>query len=135
MDSKKYSFDDLCTLTGLSSRTVRYYIQIGLLDKPIGQTKAAHYMSQHIEKLAKIKQLTESGVSLERIREILSGEDSPVSHRKKPGSIDVRSHLFIAEGIELQVSPEAAGLDPAELRNFLKAVLLAYENTKRIKND
>lgn len=131
MDTKKYSFDDLCTLTGLSSRTVRYYIQIGLLDKPIGQTKAAHYLSQHLEKLAKIKQLTESGVSLEKIREILSGEDSPVNHRKKPGSIDVRSHLFIAEGIELQVSPEAAGLDPAELRNFLKAVLLAYENIKK----
>lgn len=132
MEDKKYTFEELCALSGLSSRTVRYYIQIGLLDKPIGQTRAAHYLSFHLEKILRIKQLSEAGISLERIREVLSGDPMPLPERsKKPGQIEVRSHLWITDGIELQVSPETAGLTPEELRKFLKLVIEAYEQIKK----
>ena len=90
MDIKTYTFEELCEISGVSSRTVRYYIQIGLLDKPIGQTRAAHYVSLHLEKILRIKQLTEAGISLERIREVLSGEPMPLPERpKQPGQIEV----------------------------------------------
>jgi len=131
MEDKKYTFEELCALSGLSSRTLRYYIQIGLLDKPIGQTRAAHYLSSHLEKILRIKQLSEAGISLERIREVLSGEPLDLPERtKRPGHIEVRSHLWVTDGIELQVSPETAGLSPEELRRFLKLVLEAYEQIK-----
>ena len=132
MEDKKYTFEELCALSGLSSRTLRYYIQIGLLDKPIGQTRAAHYLSLHLEKILRIKQLSESGISLERIREVLSGEPLPLPERsKRPGHVEVRSHLWVADGIELQVSPETAELSPEQLRQFLKGVLQAYEQVKK----
>lgn len=132
MEDKKYTFEELCALSGLSSRTLRYYIQIGLVDKPVGQTRAAHYLSLHLEKILRIKQLTEAGISLERIREVLAGEPMPLPERiKKPGQIEVRTHLWVAEGIELEVSPETAGLSPEELRQFLKGVLQAYEQIKK----
>ena len=83
MEDKKYTFEELCALSGLSSRTLRYYIQIGLVDKPIGQTRAAHYVSSHLEKILRIKQLTESGISLERIREVLSGEPLALPERSR----------------------------------------------------
>ena len=134
MDIKTYTFEELCEISGVSSRTVRYYIQIGLLDKPIGQTRAAHYVSLHLEKILRIKQLTEAGISLERIRDVLSGEPMPLPERpKQPGQIEVRSHLLVKEGIELQVSPETAGLNPEELRRFFKAVMQAYEQVKKDK--
>lgn len=132
MEDKKYTFEELCTLTGVSSRTLRYYIQIGLVDKPIGQTRGAHYLSLHIEKILRIKQLTEAGISLERIREVLSGSPMPLPERtKKPGDISVRTHLWIGEGIELEVSAETAGLSPEQLRQFLKGVMQAYEQVKK----
>ena len=132
MEDKTFTFDELCALSGISSRTLRYYIQIGLVDKPIGQTRAAHYMSLHLEKILRIKQLSEAGISLERIREVLSGEPLPLPESaKKSGHIEVRSHLWIADGIEMQVSPETAGLSPKELRQFIKGVLLAYEQVKK----
>ena len=88
MEDKKYTFEELCALSGLSSRTLRYYIQIGLVDKPIGQTRAAHYLSLHLEKILRIKQLSESGISLERIREVLSGEPLALPERsKRPGHV------------------------------------------------
>lgn len=132
MENKKYTFEELCAITGVSSRTLRYYIQIGLVDKPIGQTRGAHYLSLHIEKILRIKQLTEAGISLERIREVLAGEPMPLPERtKKPGEISVCTHLWVGEGIELQVSAESAGLSPEKLRQFLKGVMQAYEQVKK----
>lgn len=106
MTTKTFTLDELCTLTDLPKRTVRYYMQIGLVDRPIGETRAAHYLNQHLEQLLRIRQLTEAGVSLERIREVLAGGDTPVPVRqRRPGAIEVRSHLYVAPGIELQISP------------------------------
>ena len=132
MEDKNYTFEELCALTGLSTRTLRYYIQIGLVDKPIGQTRAAHYLSSHLEKILRIKQLSEAGISLERIRDVLSGGSLPLPEwNKRPGQVEVRSHLWVTDGIELEVSPETAGLSPEQLRQFLKGVLQAYEQVKK----
>ncbi len=128
-DPKTFALDELCTLSDTSRRTVRYYIQLGLVDRPIGETRAAHYIGRHLEQLLKIRQFTDAGVSLERIREVLSGEVPPVPPRqRKPGSVQVKSHLFIAEGIELQISPEDAGLTPEQVRLFIRNVMQAYQD-------
>jgi len=123
-DVKKFSLDDLCTLSDTSKRTVRYYMQIGLVAPPIGATKAAHYLHRHLEQLLTVRKLSDAGVSLERIREVLSGELPPVPPRQRQaGSVDVRSHLFIAEGIELEISPEQAGLSPEQVRKLVRAIM------------
>ena len=135
MTPKTFSLDELCTLTDLPKRTVRYYMQIGLVDRPIGETRAAHYLARHLEQLLRIRQLTEAGVSLERIREVLAGGDTPVPVRqRRPGAIEVRSHLYVAPGIELQISPEEAGMSPEQVRALISAVMQAFQNIKE-KND
>ena len=125
---KTFTLDELCGLSDSPKRTVRYYIQIGLVDRPVGETKAAHYLASHLDQLLKIRQLSDAGVSLERIREVLAGEAAPVPPRqRKPGSVEVKSHLFIAEGVELQISPEDAGLKPEQVRALVRAVMKAYQ--------
>jgi DNA-binding transcriptional MerR regulator len=110
---------------------VRYYIQIGLLSGPIGETRAAHYLGEHLSTLLRIKSLSESGISLERIREVLTEVEEPLPiRRRKPGSIDVRSHVLIAEGVELQISPEEADLSPEQTRYLIRAILKAYQDIK-----
>ena len=121
---KTFSLDELCLLTDFPKRTVRYYIQLGLVSRPVGETRAAKYTEEHLRQLVHIKQLLADGVSLERIKEILSGEDSPVPPRsRKPGSVEVRSHIYVAPGIEIQVVPEEAAVTPEELRIFTKEVM------------
>ena len=128
MAPTSFTLDDLCSLTDFSKRTVRYYMQLGLVDRPIGETRAAHYLEAHLQQLLRIKKLTDAGVSLERVREVLTGGDEPVPARaKKPGSIDVKSHLFVARGIELQISPDEAGLTPDQVRALVKAVMTAAQ--------
>ncbi len=131
MASQTFSLDDLCTLAALPKRTVRYYIQMGLLDRPVGETRAAHYLSSHLDSLLRIKQLTDAGISLERVREVLAGEPPAVPPRpRRPGSVDVRSHLWIAPGIEVQISPEEAQASPEQVRALAKAVLAAWNQIK-----
>ena len=89
-------------MADLQLRTVRYYIQIGLVDRPQGSTRAAAYGAKHLEQLLLIKKWTTAGVSLDRIRELLQGADAPVPPRPvRSGQIEVKSHILITDGLEL----------------------------------
>ena len=46
-----YPLADLCVLADLPPRTVRYYVQMGLVDRPQGETRAARYGALHLELL------------------------------------------------------------------------------------
>jgi len=135
-NTRKFSLDDLCSLSDTTKRTVRYYMQIGLVDGSIGSTKAAHYSPKHLEQLLTIRKLSDAGVSLERIRDVLSGEAPPVPpRRRQPGSVEVRSHLFVAEGVELEISPERSGLSPEQIRALVRAVMTSYQDIQGKKNE
>lgn len=127
-----YGFDELCTLVELPARTVRYYIQMGLADRPDGQNRGARYTSRHIEQLLTIKKWQAAGLSLERIRELLHGDetDLPPPRPKAPGTIAVWSRLQIAPGIELHVEAGEADLSPEQLRILFRKVMSVYQDTK-----
>lgn len=130
-----YPLADLCVLADLPLRTVRYYIQIGLVDRPEGETRAARYGATHLEQLLLIKKWTAAGVSLERIRELLHGEQAPVLPRSHAiGSVEVRSHLLVADGVEVVIEPGRAGLSPEQVREFIKDVMAAFNKTKGQEN-
>lgn len=122
-----YPLTELCVLADLSPRTVRYYVQIGLVDRPEGETRAARYGAKHLEQLLLIKKWSAAGVSLERIRELLKGDDAPIPPRSRAiGSIEVRSHLLVADGVEIVIEPSRAGLSPEQVRGFVKGVMAVY---------
>ena len=128
-ETRTFTLDELATLADLPRRTVRYYIQLGLVDRPIGETRAAHYLPSHLEQLLQIRKWTAAGVSLERIRELLSGEPPPVPQRPRgAGSVEVWSHLVVTDGVELTLEPSRAGLAPEEVREFFRGVLALYQN-------
>jgi DNA-binding transcriptional MerR regulator len=122
------SLDELCILAELPRRTVRYYIQMGLVDRPIGETRAAYYTDKHLQQLLTIRKWTDGGLSLDRIRELLEGADPavPPPRPRKAGSVEVMIHLFVTDGVELIIEPGRAGLKPEEVRKLFRSVLAAY---------
>ena len=66
----RLTLDDLATLTGTTPRTVRFYIQQGLVSRPEGAKRGAFYLRRHVEQLLMIRRWTDAGLSLDRIREI-----------------------------------------------------------------
>ena len=126
-----YTLAELCELSGLSIRTARYYIQIGLVDKPEGETRAARYGAKHLEQLLLVQKWVAAGVSLERIRDQLQGAVELPRAARRPGSLEVKSHLLLAEGVELVIEPGAAGMSPDEVRAFAKSVMALYADMKK----
>lgn len=122
-----YPLAELCALADLPLRTARYYIQIGLVDRPEGETRAARYGPRHLEQLLLVKKWTAAGVSLDRIRDLLRGDTSRLPPTPKtPGSLDVRSHLLVADGIEVVIEPGRARLTPEQVRQFVGGVMAVY---------
>jgi DNA-binding transcriptional MerR regulator len=127
----QFSLDQLCALTGLPKRTVRYYMQIGLVDRPQGETKGAYYLARHLDQLMQVKGLVQAGVNLERIRQVLDGAQAPVAARQPtPGDVAVRSHVHIAPGIELSIDPQLAGLSADEMRKLIQAMVNTAKQLK-----
>lgn len=122
-----YPLADLCVLADMPVRTVRYYVQTGLVDRPEGETRAARYGAKHLEQLLLIKKWSAAGVSLDRIKELLRGEQAPIPPRPRAiGSIEICSHLTVTDGIEIVIEPGRAGLSPEQVRRFVKGVMAVY---------
>lgn len=123
----QHTLNELCVLADLPVRTVRYYVQNGLVDKPQGETRAARYGARQLEQVLLIKKWTAAGVSLDRVRELLQGEEAPVPARvRKAGSVEVWSHLHVADGLELTIEPSRAQMSPEQVRVFTRGVMALY---------
>jgi DNA-binding transcriptional MerR regulator len=127
----KLGIDDLCRLTGLTRRTVRFYIQKGLLEKPFGEKKGAWYSQGHLERLVRIRQLSAAGLSLDAIARQLddNADGGATSSVAPPGSVTVKSHITVARGLEVVVCPEMAQMRPEQLRKFLRLLAEAYKES------
>ena len=62
-----YGVEELAERAGVSRRTVRYYVQRGLLPAPLGVGRGKHYSQQHLATLVRIRDQQAAGVSLEDI--------------------------------------------------------------------
>ena len=63
----KYTINELAQHAKVSRRTVRYYIQRGLLNPPLGKGRGSHYTSTHLKQLLCIRDQQLNGVALEEI--------------------------------------------------------------------
>jgi DNA-binding transcriptional MerR regulator len=130
MDNQRaFSLDEIAALAELPRRTVRYYIQTGLVDRPQGIGKGASYTHQHVEQLLLVRKWQLAGLSLERIGEVLKQQASgplPPAPRRT-GTVEVWSHLVVADGVEITLEPGRAGLNPEHVRAFFRGVLQVYE--------
>ena len=134
--AQQFSLDELCALADTPRRTVRYYIQQGLVDRPEGIKKSAYYTSTHLEQLLAIRKWQRAGLRLERIKELLAepNEDQqiPPAKPKQPGDVSVWSHLFIAPGVELRIEPSEAELSPEQLRDLARKVAALMINKDQV---
>ena len=139
MIDQKHMFilHELADLVGLPIRTVRYYIQIGLVDRPKGGGRGAHYTRRHLEQLIEIRKWQQAGLSLKRIRELLKVDETetlvPPPRPREKGSIEIRSHVMIDEGIELTINPARSNLTPKKVRQLVDSIIEAYEEIQTSK--
>ncbi|QSH42429.1 MerR family transcriptional regulator [Lentisphaerota bacterium ZTH] len=99
-----FNIDYLAKKAGVTRRTVRYYIQRGLLPPPLGRKRGAYYTDAHYERLQLILKLSAKGVPLFQIKRMLDSNSTSVTEgvkvrypRKK---VDI---IELTAGVELMV--------------------------------
>ena len=120
-----FGIDELCSLTGVVRRTVRFYTQKGLLDPPEGERRGAHYTRRHLEQLLLIRKWQAAGVSLERIGRLLRGEVAGLPSAPEPGTVEVWSRVMLRPGLEVHLEPGRLGLTPEQARELIQRLLAA----------
>jgi DNA-binding transcriptional MerR regulator len=117
MKEKKYSIKELSDLTGFTRRTIRYYIQEGLLEPPAGRGRGGFYYDSHLQRLLYIKSMQNRGLSLYAIRE-MEGKSS--QSFKDEQEIWVRHKIH--PGLEINV---AHSLEKRELKKINEIIEIA----------
>jgi DNA-binding transcriptional MerR regulator len=88
--TSRYTMADLEHLTGFSSRTIRYYIQEGLIRAAYGRGPSATYDRDHLLRLMRIAELKTEVTALDQIRERLDGASTT----------DLEAHFAVRSGPE-----------------------------------
>jgi DNA-binding transcriptional MerR regulator len=135
-ENKQYSLGELTKLTDITGRNIRFYIQQGIVDKPEGTSRGAHYTETHLRQLMTVKKYKDLGVSLDRIAQIIHEEEQPelLSIGKKTGALEVVSRITLAEGVELTINPEQTNLDQSQIRQLAKIILEQLDQIKKEKS-
>lgn len=135
-EGDRIAIDELCALVDLPRRTVRYYVQAGIVDRPAGAKRGAYYTRRHVEQLMAVRTWQRAGLSLERIRELVTGQGErsaplPPPRRPRPGEVTLRTHVTIAPGVELMIDPRESGLSPEEVRAVVRRTASLIDQTRK----
>jgi DNA-binding transcriptional MerR regulator len=103
----------------VSPRTIRYYIQQGLLPAPDTRGPNARYTAEHVDRLKLIRRLQHEHLPLSEIRKRLEGLDAKEIHRivatdsvREPDTAADYVRSVLREGAASYASPMRAMSDP-----------------------
>lgn len=116
-EEARYGIQELAALGGVSRRTVRYYVQEGLLPPPIGLGRGDHYTREHLTRLLEVKALQEKGLT---IAQILRGPalDRAVAEEDEAPAREAWVRVVLAPGMELHLAASRRLPPPARLRQL-----------------
>ncbi len=137
-EPRTYGIEELARLSGVSRRTIRYYVQIGLLQAPVGERRAARYSADHLERLLKIRRLALNHVPLEEIAGSLKKdfEISDACSERRLGEVNVCSHVNLGAGLTLVIDPNLARMKAEAIRELASGIVtLVKEIESRQKKD
>jgi DNA-binding transcriptional MerR regulator len=131
-----YTIDDLAGLTGVPSRTIRFYQAKGALPPPTRRGRVAYYGRAHVERLRLVAQMQDRGLSLRAIRDLFErtegadvsvGEWLGVGDRLRAPWTDDHSRVFTdAELQELLGDVQRPGL----IADLVRGDLVRCEETR-----
>ncbi len=118
MERKKYTIEELGEITGFTRRTIRYYVQEGLVDPPAGRGRGGFYYDSHVQQLLRIKSFQEKGIGITAMVSLMQKEtpQSELSSRK------VMIRYDIVPGIEVSISREMEIKEPKKVLEIIRVV-------------
>jgi DNA-binding transcriptional MerR regulator len=129
MDSKQYNIEELSELTGFTRRTIRYYIQEGLIEPPAGRGRGGFYNDSHLDKLLYIKSLQERGLNLVSITKLISAGEENTNENIR----NIWARYEIIPGLEISVNRDLEGKESKKILEIIKVAKALLK--EKIDND
>lgn len=148
MTAKTYKLDELARAAGMSARTVRYYVQRGLVPAPAFRGKDTAYDHEHLVRLRAVRRLQEAyfpldaiateldGRSLADLERIADGTTLPVPpavavavQAPEPAATQATSRRELLPGVELVIARDAPEESVRLVTQFLE-ILDAMSNVR-----
>lgn len=105
----RFSLADLVDASGLPERTIRHYVEVGLLPPAQGRGRGRYYTTQHFERLTMIAQLREERLSIDEIRERLAPAPGPLPAVPAGPPGEGWRRIDLHDGLELHVREPVNG--------------------------
>lgn len=122
--TETFSLEDLSERTDVPVRTIRYYIQRGLVSRPEGEKKGSYYLHQHLNQLLQIRKWVAAGMSLERIAQLMNPSEMNATQQETSVTAVVARNLdayTLAPGIELVIDSSVNTLSKTAIQRLLAA--------------
>ena len=136
-DAVLYAIGDLADLGGVSRRTVRYYVQEGLLPAPLGVGRGRHYGPEHLERLLQVKGLQEEGLPLSEIRRRMRRPDAATEDAPSTPVVSRASwtRLTLMPGVELNVAGGVRLPPPSRIEELAEWVRRHFRREEDVDGD
>ncbi len=128
----EFDISELESLSGVTRRTIRYYVQRGILVAPSGTGRGKHYDRTHLDRLIEVRTRQEAGESLDAIAATPTLSDFLESARSEPGPSEAPDSSAVASGptawFRLSLAPglelhaQAGVVDTVTLRRIAQVV-------------
>lgn len=119
MTPELFSIEELAERTGLSIRTIRFYISEGLLPSPQARGRNAGYVQEALDRLILIQRLKDAHLPLKEIRAQLDALTPERIHQLA----EEQDQNLINQSAE--VSPQPPPVEPDSALNYITRILEA----------
>lgn len=75
-ETARFSLSELVDASGMPERTVRFYIDQGLIPPALGKGRSRYYTPEHLQLLEQVKTLREQKLSIEEVRQRLHAQQA-----------------------------------------------------------
>lgn len=122
---KRYSIGEVAEVTGVPRRTIRFYVQQGLLAPPCGAGRGHFYTDEHVKRLAEIRTLQEGGLALRNIAARLSEgkRNAAVRDDTVPFSAaEPWMRFLVAPGCEIHLQTGVCRMTPSRYERLQSSI-------------
>lgn len=113
------SIGELAEQTGVSRRTVRFYVQRGLIDPPVGLGRASHYTPAHVDQIRRVLALQRGGLQLDDINALPEDVQEAAVTETPESSLVLR--MTVAPGVRLELDAGVTPPTSEQLRELAEA--------------
>lgn len=134
--NRNYGIGALAELTGVSRRTVRYYVQRGLIDPPVGLGRGAHYTAHHAAQIRSVRAAQRAGAALDELAALAPTAPPtppaapPLTHGADDAPRWVRRTVLqvtLRPGVSLEIDTRHCPLDDETLAAALRRCQQAFD--------